>query len=109
MVTLACTAKVGVIYSQSKAVSLVWLGFWHGMKEILHCCIFTNIARFYLPPSPTQTKSHGLKGYFRGKSGWFTEREEVVMVTRILRDDPGKSTMHNVSLLSTSKGSKVLT
>ncbi|PMD67047.1 phthalate transporter [Hyaloscypha bicolor E] len=53
------------------------------------------LAWFYLPPSPTQTKSHGLKGYLRGKRGWFTEREEVIMVTRILRDDPGKSTMHN--------------
>lgn len=58
------------------------------------------LAWFYLPPSPTQTKSHGLKGYLRGKRGWFTEREEVIMVTRILRDDPGKSTMHNVCHIS---------
>lgn len=49
----------------------------------------------YLPPSPTQTKRHGWKGLLRGKDGWFTEREEVIMVTRILRDDPGKATMHN--------------
>jgi len=58
------------------------------------------LAWFYLPPSPTQTKSHGIKGYLRGKRGWFTEREEVIMVTRILRDDPGKSTMHNVRHIS---------
>ena len=32
----------------------------------------TNLSRFYLPPSPTQTKSR-----FRGKDGWFTERDEV--------------------------------
>lgn len=50
---------------------------------------------FYLPPSPTQTASHSWRGFLRGKNGWFTEREETVMVTRILRDDPGKSTMHN--------------
>jgi len=62
-------------------------------------CNKTNFDRFYLPPSPTQTKSHGLKGAFRGKNGWFTERDEVTMVTRILRDDPGKSTMHNVSFV----------
>ena len=54
----------------------------------------------YLPPSPTQTKRHGFKGLLRPKEGWFTEREEVIMVTRILRDDPGKSTMHNRQGLS---------
>ncbi|TVY73367.1 putative transporter [Lachnellula suecica] len=53
------------------------------------------LSWFYLPPSPTQTKSHGLKGYLRGKRGWFSDHEEVIMVTRILRDDPGKATMHN--------------
>ncbi|TAQ84245.1 hypothetical protein B7494_g7440 [Chlorociboria aeruginascens] len=54
----------------------------------------------YLPPSPTQTKSTGIKGILRGKNGWFSERQEVVMVTRILRDDPGKSTMHNRQAIS---------
>ena len=49
----------------------------------------------YLPPSPTQTKRNGWKGLLRSKDGWFTEREEVIMVTRIVRDDPGKATMHN--------------
>ncbi|TVY27419.1 putative transporter [Lachnellula hyalina] len=53
------------------------------------------LSWFYLPPSPTQTKAAGLKGWFRGKKGWFTDHQEVIMVTRILRDDPGKATMHN--------------
>ncbi|KAF8913212.1 MFS general substrate transporter [Gymnopilus junonius] len=42
-----------------------------------------------MPPGPTQTKA-----WYRPK-GWFTEREEVIMVNRILRDDPSKSDMHN--------------
>ncbi|KJA28565.1 hypothetical protein HYPSUDRAFT_177732 [Hypholoma sublateritium FD-334 SS-4] len=42
-----------------------------------------------MPPGPTQTKA-----WYRPK-GWFTEREEVIMVNRILRDDPTKSSMHN--------------
>lgn len=50
---------------------------------------------FYLPPSPTQTARNGWKGILRPKDGWFSEREEVIMVTRVIRDDPGKATMHN--------------
>ncbi|OXV12100.1 hypothetical protein Egran_00139 [Elaphomyces granulatus] len=47
-------------------------------------------AAFYMPPSPTQTA-----GRFRGKDGWFNEREEKIMVNRVIRDDPGKGSMHN--------------
>ncbi|KAF8678633.1 transporter [Rhizoctonia solani] len=52
---------------------------------------------FWLPPSPTQTK-----GILRGKNGWFTDREEVIMVNRILRDDPSKGDMHNRQALHLS-------
>ncbi|KAG2185723.1 hypothetical protein INT43_002158 [Umbelopsis isabellina] len=48
------------------------------------------VSFFYLPPSPTQTK-----GWLRGKNGWFSEREEVIMVNRVLRDDPSKGDMNN--------------
>ncbi|MCJ1460647.1 hypothetical protein MMC28_011029, partial [Mycoblastus sanguinarius] len=58
------------------------------------------LSWLYLPPSPTQTKRTGLKGLLRNKNGWFTEREEVIMVNRILRDDPGKATMHNRQAIS---------
>lgn len=46
-------------------------------------------ALFYLPPGPTETHK-SLWGRIRHK-GWFTEREEVIMVNRVLRDDPTKS------------------
>ncbi|KAJ2989137.1 hypothetical protein NUW54_g8883 [Trametes sanguinea] len=49
---------------------------------------------FMMPPSPTQTKA-----WFRPK-GWFTEREETIIVNRVLRDDPSKSNMHNRQGLS---------
>lgn len=45
-------------------------------------------AFFYMPPSPTQTASH-----FRGKDGWFSERQEKILVNRILRDDPSKGNL----------------
>jgi hypothetical protein len=54
----------------------------------------------YLPASPTQTRRNGFHGLLRPKEGWFTEREETILVTRILRDDPGKSSMHNRQGLS---------
>lgn len=47
--------------------------------------LLVSIATFFtMAPSPTQTKS-----WFRPK-GWFTEREEIIAVSRILRDDPTK-------------------
>ncbi|KAE8351332.1 major facilitator superfamily domain-containing protein [Aspergillus coremiiformis] len=52
--------------------------------------IIAIVAVFWMPASPTQTK-----GGFRGKDGWFNEREEKIMVNRVLRDDPSKGDMHN--------------
>ncbi|KAJ3899340.1 allantoate permease [Lentinula edodes] len=54
-----------------------------------------GVATFFrMPPSPTQSRT-----WFRPK-GWFTEREETIMVTRVLRDDPAKGDMHNREGLS---------
>ncbi|EJD08468.1 allantoate permease [Fomitiporia mediterranea MF3/22] len=49
---------------------------------------------FMMPPSPTQSRT-----WFR-PNGWFTEREETIIVSRILRDDPTKGDMHNREGLS---------
>ncbi|KAL9069405.1 MAG: hypothetical protein Q9161_005570 [Pseudevernia consocians] len=64
------------------------------LEGLLTACI-GFISFLYLPPSPTQTKS-----WFRGKEGWFDEREEKIMVNRIIRDDPSKGDMHNRQALS---------
>ncbi|KAH7090742.1 major facilitator superfamily domain-containing protein [Paraphoma chrysanthemicola] len=58
------------------------------------------LSWFYLPPSPTQTATKSSWNIFRGKDGWFNEREEKIMVNRILRDDPSKGDMHNRQGLS---------
>ncbi|KAI0506506.1 major facilitator superfamily domain-containing protein [Xylaria bambusicola] len=49
-----------------------------------------SIASFFMmPPSIVQTKT-----WFR-PNGWFTDREEIIAVNRILRDDPSKGDMNN--------------
>ncbi|KAH9939829.1 major facilitator superfamily domain-containing protein [Amylocystis lapponica] len=60
-------------------------------------------AFFYMPASPTQTI-----GLFRRQS-WFTEREETILVTRVLRDDPTKSEMHNRQPITWNKFWRSLT
>ncbi|CZR68109.1 related to permease [Phialocephala subalpina] len=68
-----------------------WSGWqWLFLIEgVITGCI--GIASWIMmPPSPCQTKGRG-----RGKKGWFTEREELIMVNRLLRDDPSKGDMNN--------------
>ncbi|KAK3941788.1 major facilitator superfamily domain-containing protein [Diplogelasinospora grovesii] len=68
-----------------------WAGWrWLFALEGGLTAIIGVFSWFYLPPSPTQTK-----GGVRGKEGWFSEKEETIMVNRILRDDPSKGGMHN--------------
>lgn len=45
-------------------------------------------------PSLSQTKTRLRPG------GWFSEREEKILVNRLLRDDPAKSDMHNRQTLT---------
>ncbi|KAG9075884.1 hypothetical protein FRC06_009841, partial [Ceratobasidium sp. 370] len=69
---------------------------WRYLFLIEGCLtLLAGISSFFLMPAgPTQTKA-----WFRPK-GWFNEREEVIMVNRVLRDDPSKSDMHNRQGLS---------
>ncbi|OAL52823.1 MFS general substrate transporter [Pyrenochaeta sp. DS3sAY3a] len=58
--------------------------FYLFLLEGLLTVLVALISYIYLPASPTATKG----GLWR--NGWYTEREEVIMVNRILRDDPAK-------------------
>ncbi|EER31281.1 conserved hypothetical protein [Candida tropicalis MYA-3404] len=62
-----------------------WLFLLEGIFTLL-----IGISGFYLMvPSAVQTKN------WMHPKGWFTEREEKIVVNRILRDDPNKGSMHN--------------
>lgn len=93
----------GVYRSYNGAISTYWLIYslrWLFLVECvtaslyIRCRLFSQrglitlsigiVTFFKMPPSPTQTKA-----WFRPK-GWFTEREEHIATTRILRDDPTK-------------------
>ncbi|KAF8636336.1 hypothetical protein AX16_010991 [Volvariella volvacea WC 439] len=67
-----------------------WLFLIEGIITLM-----VGIATFFrMPPGPTQTKT-----WYR-PNGWFTEREEVIAVSRVLRDDPTKGDMHNREALT---------
>ncbi|OQV04527.1 hypothetical protein CLAIMM_09390 [Cladophialophora immunda] len=63
---------------------------WLFLIEGLLTFVLGLVAFVLMPPGPCQTAN-----WARGKKGWFTEREETIMVNRIIREDPSKSTMHN--------------
>ncbi|CCT61641.1 related to permease [Fusarium fujikuroi] len=70
---------------------LGWGGWrWLFLLEAIGTFIIGLFSWVLMPPGPCQTKS-----WFRGKNGWFNEREEYIMVNRLLRDDPSKGDMNN--------------
>ncbi|KAJ5209334.1 hypothetical protein N7449_003713 [Penicillium cf. viridicatum] len=58
--------------------------FWLFLIEGLLTFMIGVVGLLYLPSSSTNTKS------FLIRTPWYTERQEVIMVNRLLRDDPSK-------------------
>ena len=63
---------------------------WLFLIEGLLTLVVGLLSGVLMPAGPCQTAS-----WFRGRNGWFSEREEKIIVNRVLREDPAKSTMHN--------------
>ena len=58
--------------------------FWLFLLEGLLTVVIALVSFAYLPTSPTATKG------LLWRKPWYSEREEVIMINRILRDDPAK-------------------
>ncbi|KAH8758988.1 major facilitator superfamily domain-containing protein [Diaporthe sp. PMI_573] len=68
-----------------------WSGWqWLFLLEGILTLIVGLFSFGLMPPGPCQTRN-----WFRGSKGWFDEREEKIMVNRLLRDDPSKGDMNN--------------
>ncbi|KAL5050908.1 hypothetical protein BDW71DRAFT_194036 [Aspergillus fruticulosus] len=62
--------------------------FWLFLIDGLLTFVIGLFAMFYLPNSPTRTKS------VLYPRSWYTERQEMIMINRLLRDDPSKGLTH---------------
>ncbi|KAJ5893569.1 Major facilitator superfamily domain general substrate transporter [Penicillium taxi] len=63
---------------------------WMFLIEGLMTFVIGLSAYILMPPGPCETAN-----WARGPAGWFTEREETIIVNRVIRDDPSKGAMHN--------------
>lgn len=72
---------------KTKAIPEGWK--WLFLIEGLFTLLIGLISFFKMPASAVQTKT-----WFR-KKGWYTDREEKIVVNRVLRDDPTKGDMNN--------------
>ncbi|CCH41311.1 putative transporter [Wickerhamomyces ciferrii] len=73
---------------------------WLFMIEGIFTLAIGIASYFLMVPSAAETKTKW------NPQGWFTEREEKIVVNRVLRNDPSKGDMHNRQGLSFSTLSK---
>ncbi|KAK5997060.1 putative transporter [Cladobotryum mycophilum] len=85
---LSALLAYGLLHMRGIADRAGWR--WLFLLEGLFTLLVGILSWLLMPAGPCQTAS-----WFRGKSGWFSEREEKLIVNRVIREDPSKSTMHN--------------
>lgn len=89
---IASFIAYGVLHMGGVAGRAGWR--WLFLIEALISIVIGFFSFLFLVPGPTQTKT------WWNPKGYFTEREEKIIVNRVLRDDPSKGDMHNRQALS---------
>ncbi|KAL0466238.1 major facilitator superfamily domain-containing protein [Neurospora intermedia] len=102
---LACRALLGILQGGFIPDVILYLSYFYKHHELsLRLGFFwtamsiADIASALLAYGLLHMR--GVQGHagwsrFRGKNGWFTEKEEKIIVNRVIREDPSKSDMHN--------------
>lgn len=84
---LLALASLGLLRISTHALPHGWQ--WMFIVEGVGTLIVGIVAFFQMPPSVVTTKT-----WYRPK-GWYTDREEKILVNKVLRDDPSKGSMAN--------------
>ncbi|OOQ89566.1 transporter [Penicillium brasilianum] len=89
---IASFIAYGVLHMRGVAGREGWR--WLFLIEALISIVIGFLSFLFLVPGPTQTKTRW------NPRGYFSEKEEKIIVNRVLRDDPSKGDMHNRQGLS---------
>lgn len=89
---IASFIAYGVLHMRGVAGREGWR--WLFLIEALISIVIGFLSFLFLVPGPTQTKT------WWNPRGYFSEKEEKIIVNRVLRDDPSKGDMHNRQGLS---------
>ncbi|KAH8647708.1 putative MFS transporter [Xylariales sp. PMI_506] len=89
---IASFIAYGVLHMRGVQDKAGWR--WLFLIEALISITIGALSFLFLVPGPTQTKT------WWNPKGYFNEREEKIIVNRVLRDDPSKSDMHNREAIS---------
>jgi hypothetical protein len=89
---IASFIAYGVLHMRGVAGREGWR--WLFLIEALISIVIGFLSFLFLVPGPTQTKT------WWNPTGYFSEKEEKIIVNRVLRDDPSKGDMHNRQGLS---------
>jgi hypothetical protein len=89
---IASFIAYGVLHMRGVAGREGWR--WLFLIEALISIVIGFLSFLFLVPGPTQTQTRW------NPKGYFSEREEKIIVNRVLRDDPSKGDMHNRQGLS---------